>query len=173
MRPFLLSNLTPPARQMAAVPSAIIPFFPCNARDFFIKTIKILRFMWNFSWQTWDFAAEDNSKPGFSEKTDEEKRVSHQFLWFPIWVHINFNEFTWISMKTCISWAQELSLNRGDTHTLSRVFCSKWASFWMPQRCNCLVQVKIFIAIVQVICYNIYEKLRRKTSYEEKDHHSR
>lgn len=60
---------------------------------FSLKSWKTLRFMWNFSWQTWNFAAEDNSKPRFGDKTDEERRISTQFLlsfaWFPIWVHIS------------------------------------------------------------------------------------
>ena len=95
----------------------------CVMQEIFsLKPQKISRFIWNFSWQTWNFAAEDNSKPRFSDKTDEEKRIFLQFLWFPIWVHINFGEFTWILMKIYIHWAQELSLSRGDTRALSRVF---------------------------------------------------
>ena len=100
--------------------------------------------------------------------------------------HINFYDFPYkftlfwrVHIKTYVNWAQELSLSLVVFVSPRRYlrfvksFLLKTGIFLMSQRCKSLGQVKIFVAIAQITCDNIYEKLRRKTSYEEKDHYPR
>lgn len=108
MRPFLLEAVKPllvgtqlkrlePSCRIVRPFRLLLYHFPHIMQEIFsLKPRKTSRFIWNFSWQMWNFAAEDDSESRFSYKTDEEKRISHQFplsfIWFHIWVHMNFYE---------------------------------------------------------------------------------